>query len=70
VTFTNNDSRPHDMESDPHPEHTDCPEINQAGFLTPGQTRLTGNLNTVRRCGFHDHGEAENRNLQGTIIIQ
>ena len=33
VTFTNSDIRTHDMESDPHPVHTDCPEINQAGFM-------------------------------------
>ena len=39
VTFTNNDSRVHDMSSDPHPEHTDCPELNQVGFLNPGQSR-------------------------------
>jgi plastocyanin len=70
VTFVNNDSRAHDMESDPHPEHTDCPEINQVGFLTPGQTRLTGNMTTVRTCGYHDHEMDTNRNLQGSIIIQ
>jgi hypothetical protein len=70
VTFTNSDIRTHDMESDPHPVHTDCPEINQAGFMTPGQTKLTGNLNTRRTCGFHDHDMSENQSLQGTIIIQ
>ena len=70
VTFVNNDSRAHDMESDPHPEHTDCPEINQVGFISPGQTKLTGNLNTRRTCGFHDHDQSENRSLQGSIIIQ
>lgn len=70
VTFINNDTRTHDMESDPHPEHTDCPAINQVGFMTPGQTKLTGNLNAVRTCGFHDHDQSENRNLQGTIVIQ
>ena len=57
VNFVNNDSRPHDMSSNPHPEHTDCPAINQAGFLQPGQSRETGNLNTVRTCGFHDHDD-------------
>ena len=70
MTFTNSDIRTHDMESDPHPVHTDCPEINQAGFMTPGQTKLTGNLNTRRTCGFHDHDMSENQSLQGTIIIQ
>src|SRR5262249_39830098 len=47
VTFINNDSRRHNMASDPHPEHTDCPEINQVGLLQTGQSRETGNLNTV-----------------------
>jgi plastocyanin len=70
VTFVNNDSRPHDMESDPHPEHTDCPEINSVGTLNPGQSRQTGNQNTVRTCGFHDHLAAENNNLRGSIVIQ
>jgi plastocyanin len=70
VTFVNNDSRPHDMASNPHPEHSDCPVINDVGFLQPGQSRTTGNLNTARTCGFHDHGMPLNTSLQGTIVIQ
>lgn len=70
VTFVNNNSRPHEMNSDPHPEHTDCPELNQIGFLTPGQTKLTGNLNTRRTCAFHDHNQDSNQNLLGSIVIQ
>jgi hypothetical protein len=70
VTFTNNDSRVHEMDSDPHPEHTDCVELNQVGFLNPGQSRQSGNLNTARRCGFHDHGNPDNAGLKGTITIQ
>ena len=70
VTFINNDSRPHDMSSNPHPEHTDCPAINQVGFLTTGQTKTTGNLTTARTCGFHDHNEPSTVSLQGTIVIQ
>src|SRR5205823_2365188 len=31
VTFVNSDNRNHTMNSDPHPEHTDCEEINQVG---------------------------------------
>jgi len=69
VTFVNNDSRPHFMQSDPHPDHTDCPEINSVGTLNPGQSRQTGNLTIVRTCGYHDHNDAENRNLQGSIVI-
>ena len=70
VTFVNNDSRTHEMYSDPHPEHTDCPEINNVGFLDPGQSRQTGNLNTVRTCGYHDHNQPTVTSLQGTITIQ
>jgi plastocyanin len=70
VTFVNNDSRSHDISSNPHPEHTDCPPINDVGNLTPGQSRLTGNLNTVRTCGYHDHDNPSNTSLQGTIVIQ
>src|SRR5207249_104294 len=33
VTFVNSDTRTHEMDSDPHPEHTDCVEINQVGNL-------------------------------------
>jgi plastocyanin len=57
VTFVNNDARSHNMTSDPHPEHNDCPEINTVGFLQPGERRETGNLVTVRTCGFHDHDD-------------
>ncbi len=70
VTFINNDTVPHDMSSDPHPDHTDCPAINQAGFLLPGQSRQTGNLTTPRVCGFHDHEHETVVALQGTITVQ
>jgi len=70
VTFVNNDSRTHQMFSNPHPEHTDCPEINDVGFLNPGQSRQTGNLNAVRTCGYHDHELNTVLSLQGTITIQ
>ena len=70
VTMVNNHSRPHDMSSDPHPSHEDCPELNQIGFLSPGQSRTSGNLNTARRCGFHDHNEPTNTALSGSITIQ
>lgn len=71
VTFVNNDNANHEMNSDPHPDHTDCPEINQVGFLNPGQSRQTGNMTTNRTvCGFHDHLLPNVAGLQGTITIQ
>jgi plastocyanin len=44
ITFINNDTVAHDMFSDPHPEHTDCPEFDSVGHLAPGTTRQTKNL--------------------------
>ena len=71
VTFINNDSQSHNMTSDPHPEHTDCPEINSVGFLNGGQQRQTGNMVTNRAvCGFHDHDLPNVAGLQGSISIQ
>ncbi|HEY1303746.1 MAG TPA: hypothetical protein VGF24_09380 [Vicinamibacterales bacterium] len=69
VSFVNNDSRPHDMNSNPHPEHTDCPEIN-VGFIAPGASGTTQNLTRVRTCGYHDHINPDVVALQGTITIQ
>lgn len=69
VTMLNNHNQAHDMWSDPHPEHTQCPEL-AWGFLSPGQSRASSNLNTARTCGFHDHTLPDNANLKGTIIIQ
>ena len=70
VTFINNHNVAHDMASDPHPSHTDCPPMEQVGFLTPGQQRTSGNFNTARTCGFHDHNRETDTGLQGRIIIQ
>jgi plastocyanin len=70
VTFVNNDSRPHEMASNPHPEHTDCPEINAVGFLSAGQSKQTSNLNTARTCGYHDHNRDFDESLKGAITIQ
>jgi plastocyanin len=70
VMFVNNHNRRHDMTSDPHPDHLDCPELNQVGLLNPGQSRESGNLNAIRTCGFHDHDEPNNANLRGSIVIR
>ena len=70
VTMINNHNQAHDMASDRHPEHTECPELNQWGFLQPGQQRTSGNLNTARTCTYHDHNRDTDTGLQGRVIIQ
>ena len=70
VTFVNNDTRAHDVVGGVDPEHPDCPEITQAGFLTPGQRRDTGVFNSSRTCEYHDHAMMGVAAFQGRIIIR
>jgi len=70
VTFVNNDTRSHEIASDPHPAHTNCPSINVLGVIGPGQTKLTNAFSATGNCGFHDHQDPSNGNLQGTITIR
>lgn len=69
IRWVNNDTRPHEMSSDPHPEHDQCAEIN-GGLLAAGQSRETNNLVTAKTCGFHDHINPNQANLKGTITIR
>ena len=70
VTFVNQDTAFHEMSSNPHPVHSECPQINEVSALAPGQSRQTGAFTTARSCGFHDHGQPGNAALQGTIVIR
>jgi plastocyanin len=70
VRFVNSDTQPHNVGSDPHPEHGDCPDINQVGYLLPGQSRETGNFVQARACGFHDHDNPLVASLKGSITAR
>lgn len=70
VRFVNSHNQPHQISSNPHPNHTDCPPINALPTLDPGQSGQTNALTTSRTCGFHDHLHDTDVNLQGTIVIR
>ena len=70
VTFVNNDTRAHDLIGGVDPSNPDCPEIAEAGFLTPGQRRDTGVFTTARTCEYHDHTMLSVPAFQGRIIIR
>jgi len=70
IRFVNSDTLPHTISSDPHPDHTACPAINQVDLLLPGQSRETGVLTTIRSCGFHDHNDPDDPRWTGTIQIK
>jgi hypothetical protein len=69
VTFTNNHSAAHDMNSDPHPAHTMCPSLN-VGLISPSQSRTSRNLEQAMVCSYHDHINETNAALMGTIRVQ
>lgn len=69
VTIVNNDTRPHDMNSDPHPVHTQCPALN-VGTLAANQSRTSQNLTTAQVCGIHDHTDPGNALWKATITVQ
>lgn len=70
VTFVNSDGRTRNVSSDPHPSHTDCPAVNAVGNLANGQSRQTNAFTAARTCGFHDHDDPTNANVQGRIVIR
>ena len=70
LTFLNGDVQSHDVLSDPLHIHTDCPEINAAGYLVPGQSRATDPLNRIGTCGFHDHTSEGNDAFAGKVTIE
>jgi hypothetical protein len=67
--FINNDSQTHEPSSNPHPSHTQCPELN-IGSLPAGQTRESGAMVGGRTCGFHDHLNATNTAMQGSVQVR
>lgn len=70
VTFVNNDTRAHTMNSDPHPVHTNCPSINNVASIAPGQSKSTLGFAQTGSCGYHDHNDSANTSLMGHIVIQ
>ena len=70
VRFVNSHNRTHQMASDPHPNHTDCPAINALPTLDPGQSGQTNALTTSRTCGVHDHLNDTDAKLRGSIVIR
>jgi hypothetical protein len=70
VSFVNSDTRSHELWGGVDHDHRDCPEVDVAGFLVPGQSRETGVFTSPRTCDFHDHTNYGNPAYQGRIIVR
>lgn len=66
VTFVNANSIHHQVSSDPHPFHTDCPELNLV-LLAPGQSAASAVFTRAGTCGYHDH---LNASFGGRVIVR
>jgi hypothetical protein len=69
ITFINGDARPHDMRSDPHPAHTDCPALS-VGTMMPGERReIAGpTLPGFALCYYHDELDPTNNAFRGVVV--
>ncbi len=69
LQFVNRDSQSHDMKSDPHPTHTDCPMFNTVvGTIAPGQTKEWDITNCPTQfAGYHDETRPDDARFQGRV---
>ena len=69
IFVVNESSSGHQLASDPHPIHTDCPPMNSPGGLNRGQSGLTEPFTEVRTCTWHDHLNPISQALRGEVRI-
>lgn len=68
VQFVNEDGAAHEIRSNPHPGHSDCPELN-VGVIAAGQrVSILTPLNSGRTCAYHDDTRPDDPRFQGTIV--
>jgi hypothetical protein len=67
LTFVNRSSRPHQIDSDPHPVHNSCPWLN-GKTLAPGES-ATVKAPSSGRCTFHDHFNPTEQDLHGSVSV-
>lgn len=65
ITIVNDSSRILQFDSDPHPAHTDNPELN-VGTISPGQSK-TISVTKTGNHGYHNHLKDED---QGTLVVE
>jgi plastocyanin len=68
VRYVNQDTRPHEIQTNPHNFHTDCPP-NNIRILNPGQSIDTEVFSAVKACGYHDHLLPDEQRYWGVIRV-
>jgi plastocyanin len=68
VAFVNQDTVPHDIRSDPHPAHSNCPSMN-VGLVPSGTARVSLAMTTWGTCGYHDERAPDDERFKGRFVI-
>lgn len=69
ITFRNRDDASHQVVSDPHPDHTNCPALN-GPLLAPGSTFVATMPGEDRTsCSFHDDQRLDQQGFRGSISV-
>lgn len=71
VKFVNADTVPHDLQSDPHPDHWTCVQFNtQVGRIGPGESKeiIANGCDLGRFRGYHDETRPDDLRFHGQII--
>ncbi len=66
VTWVNNDSVDHQVNSAPHPAHTDYPPLNTVGLLKPGEKKSLS-FPATGTYKYHNH---LNPSLFGSVVVE
>ena len=72
VLIINNGQSIHELQSDEHDVHLDCPPMNQPGVLNPGGgSGFTDAFTLAGTCGFHDHRNPPpgGASFQGFVLV-
>jgi plastocyanin len=69
VTFINQDTTNHEIQSNPLHIHSDCQALNSVGVIVPGQSRASDAFPEANPCGFHDHIREGDAAFYGTVFV-
>jgi plastocyanin len=69
VTFTNDDTVPHQVASEPHPAHSGCPELNSPVLQAGQRFRAVMGSTNPMTCGYHDEQRLDVSGFRATVAV-
>ena len=69
VTFRNRDTVSHQIASNVHPDHQQCPQLNSPLLAAGESFTATMSQEDHRSCGFHDEQRLNEPGFRGTVDV-